>query len=102
MTLLTCNLHCYIISYITLWFTSHVRCLHSYARRDIDFVRHLFDQLVADDREPWADWLTEIYRSIEAVNAFLFVITLACQVAFDTEATIRVTIVNRGYGTGGI
>ena len=101
MTLLTCNLHCYIISYITLWFTSHVRCLHSYARRDIDFVRHLFDQLVADDREPRADWLP-VDRSIEAVNAFLFVITLACQVAFDTEATIRVTIANRGNGTGGI
>ena len=28
----------------------------SYSRRDIDFVRHLFDQLTARDREPWADW----------------------------------------------
>jgi len=28
----------------------------SYSRRDIDFVRHLFDQLQAHDREPWADW----------------------------------------------
>ena len=118
----------------------------SYSRRDIDFVRHLFDQLIAHDHEPWADWLAEIYRSIEAANTFLFVIspdsvisevcmleiehavkhnkrlipvvwkdmddilpaittediTLACQVAFDTEATIRVTIVNRGYSTGGI
>ena len=118
----------------------------SYSRRDIDFVRHLFDQLIAHDRELWADWLAEIYRSIEAANTFLFVIspdsvisevytleiehavkhnkrlipvvwkdmddilpaittediTLACQVAFDTEATIQVTIVNRGYGTGGI
>ena len=28
----------------------------SYSRRDIDFVRHLFDQLTARDGEPWADW----------------------------------------------
>ena len=28
----------------------------SYSRQDIDFVRHLFDQLQAHDREPWADW----------------------------------------------
>ena len=28
----------------------------SYSRRDIDFVRHLFDQPTARDREPWADW----------------------------------------------
>ena len=28
----------------------------SYSRRDIDFVRHLFDQLTARDREAWADW----------------------------------------------
>jgi len=28
----------------------------SYSRRDIDFVRHLFDQLTAHDRQPWADW----------------------------------------------
>ncbi len=56
----------------------------SYSRRDIDFVRHLFDQLTARDREPWADWqdipptadwLAEIYRGIEAANTFLFVIS---------------------------
>ena len=56
----------------------------SYSRRDIDFVRHLFDQLQAHDREPWADWqdipptadwLAEIYRGIEAANTFLFVIS---------------------------
>jgi len=56
----------------------------SYSRRDIDFVLHLFDQLVARDREPWADWqdipptadwLAEIYRGIEATNTFLFVIS---------------------------
>ena len=49
----------------------------SYSRRDIDFVRHLFDQLTAHDREPWADWqdipptadwLAEIYRGINAVS----------------------------------
>ena len=28
----------------------------SYSRRDIDFVRDLFDQLTARDREAWADW----------------------------------------------
>jgi len=56
----------------------------SYSRRDIDFVRHLFDQLTARDREPWADWqdipptadwLAEIYRGIKAANSFLFVIS---------------------------
>ena len=45
----------------------------SFSRRDIDFVRHLFDQLTARDREPWADWqdmpptadwLVQIYRGI--------------------------------------
>ena len=50
----------------------------SYSRRDIDFVRHLFDQLTARDREPWADWqdipptadwLAEIYRGIEAADS---------------------------------
>ena len=54
----------------------------SYSRRDIDFVRHLFDQLKARDREAWAawqdipptaDWLAEIYSGIEAANTFLFV-----------------------------
>ena len=56
----------------------------SYSRRDIDFVRHLFDQLTARDREAWADWqdipptadwLAEIYSGIEAANTFLFVIS---------------------------
>jgi hypothetical protein len=56
----------------------------SYSRRDIDFVRHLFDQLTARDREAWADWqdipptadwLAEIYRGIEAADSFLFVIS---------------------------
>ena len=40
----------------------------SYSRRDIDFVRHLFDQLTARDREPWADWSAEIYRGINVVS----------------------------------
>jgi len=56
----------------------------SYSRRDIDFVRHLFDQLKARDRDAWADWqdipptddwLAEIYRSIEASDSFLFIIS---------------------------
>ena len=55
----------------------------SYSRRDIDFVRHLFDQLKARDRDAWADWqdipptadwLAEIYSGIESANTFLFVI----------------------------
>ena len=55
----------------------------SYSRRDIDFARDLFDQLVACERELWtdwqdipptADWLAEIYNDIEAANIFLFVI----------------------------
>ena len=56
----------------------------SYSRRDIDFVRHLFDHLTARDREAWADWqdipptadwLAEIYRGIEAADSFLFIIS---------------------------
>ena len=56
----------------------------SYSRRDIDFVRYLFDQLTTHDREAWADWqdipptadwLAEIYSGIEAANTFLFVIS---------------------------
>ena len=56
----------------------------SYSRRDIDFVRHLFDQLKARDRDAWADWqdipptadwLAEIYSDIAAANTFLFVIS---------------------------
>ena len=56
----------------------------SYPRRDIDFVRHLFDQLTTHDREAWADWqdipptadwLAEIYRGIEAADSFLFIIS---------------------------
>ena len=57
----------------------------SYSRRDIDFVRHLFDQLKARDRDAWADWqdipstadwLVGIYRGIKAADTFLFVISL--------------------------
>ena len=54
----------------------------SYSCREIDFVRHLFDQLTACGREPWADWqdipptadwLAEIYRGIEATSSFMFI-----------------------------
>ena len=41
----------------------------SYSRRDIDSVRHLFDQLKARDREAWADWLAEIYGGIETADS---------------------------------
>jgi hypothetical protein len=56
----------------------------SYSSLDIDFVRYLFDQLTARDRQPWADWqdipptadwLAEIYRGIEAADSFLFIIS---------------------------
>ena len=56
----------------------------SYSGPDIDFVRHLFDQLTAHDRESWADWqdipptadwLAEIYSGIESANTFRFVIS---------------------------
>ncbi len=56
----------------------------SYSGPDIDFVRHLCDQLTARDREPWADWqdipptadwLAGIYSGIEAANTFLFAIS---------------------------
>ena len=56
----------------------------SYYGPDIDFVRHLFDQLTARAREPWADWqdipptadwLAEIYGGIEAADSFLFIIS---------------------------
>ena len=56
----------------------------SYSRRDIDFVRRLFDQLQERDHESWvdwqdilptADWLAEIYQGIEAADSFLFVIS---------------------------
>ena len=52
----------------------------SYFRRDIDFVRYLFDQL--KDREPWVDWqdipltaesLNEVYAGIQTAGAFLFI-----------------------------
>ena len=56
----------------------------SYSHRDMDFVRHLFDQLTARDRELRADWqdilpatadgVAEIYRGIESANIFQFVI----------------------------
>ena len=49
----------------------------SYPRRDIDVVRHLFDQLTAHDHEPWADWLAKIYTGIEAADACLLVIVCA-------------------------
>ena len=74
----------------------------SYSRRDIDFVRHLFDQLTARDREPWADWqdipptadwLAEIYRGIEAADSFLFVISpdsVTCEICtFEIEHAVK-------------
>ena len=56
-----------------------------YSRYDIDFVRHLFDQL-ARDREAWtdwqdisptADWFAAIYRGIEAADSLMFIISPA-------------------------
>ena len=48
----------------------------SSSRLDIDCVRYLFDQLTARDREPWVDWLAEIYRGIDAVDSFLLLSVL--------------------------
>ena len=58
----------------------------SYSRRDIDFVRHLFDQLKARDRDAWADWqyipptadwLAELYCGIGSIDSFMIIISLA-------------------------
>ena len=76
----------------------------SYSRCDIDFVRHLFDQLTARDREPWADWqdipptadwLAEIHHGIEAANTFLFVISPdsvaseICTLGIEPQTTVK-------------
>ena len=65
-------------------FTSHVRRIYLLFSPCHRLVRHLFDQLTARDREPWADWqdilptddwLAETYRGIEAAGSFLFIIS---------------------------
>ena len=73
----------------------------SYSCRDIDFVRYLFDQLTARDRQPRADWqdipptaawLAEIYRGIEAADPFLFIISpdsVTCEICtLEIEHTV--------------
>ncbi len=56
----------------------------SYSRRDLDFVRRIYDQMKAQNRDIWidledipptAEWLQEIYSGIEAANTFVFVIS---------------------------
>ena len=76
----------------------------SYSRRDIDFVRHLFDHLTARDREAWADWqdipptadwLAEIYHGIEAADSFLFIISPdsvaseICTLGIEPQTTVK-------------
>ncbi len=56
----------------------------SYSRKDIEFVQMLHAALKHKKREAWvdwqdipltADWLTEVYRGIEASDTFVFVIS---------------------------
>ncbi len=56
----------------------------SYSRRNTDFVRRLFDDIKAEDKEVWADfedipktadWWREIQAGIDAADAFIFVIS---------------------------
>ena len=56
----------------------------SYSRKDKDFVRKLYDALVAKNREVWvdwedipfaSDWRAEIFAGIDSANNFLFVIS---------------------------
>src|SRR5687768_2352562 len=56
----------------------------SYARADVDFVRHLHDALLAraceswvdwDDIPPSAEWLKEVFSGIEGSDTFVFVIS---------------------------
>lgn len=56
----------------------------SYARKDTDFMRRLYEKLSAQQRDVWvdwedipstADWWKEIADGIEAANAFIFIIT---------------------------
>lgn len=56
----------------------------SYSRKDMAFVRNLYDELAVRDFEAWVDWegiapcaewLEEIYAAIDAAESFLFVIS---------------------------
>src|SRR2546428_2090553 len=56
----------------------------SYSRKDKAFVRQLFQELAAANRDTWvdwddipptADWQQEIYMGIEAASAFVFVLS---------------------------
>ena len=53
----------------------------SYSRKDIDIAKRIFQALIDKDLEIWIDWDNipkgeeweqEIYRGIEAAEAFLF------------------------------
>jgi len=59
-------------------------CMISYSRKDKGFVKNLFDQLSADDRQIWVDWedippskdwLDEIYKGIEQSDAVIFILS---------------------------
>src|SRR5687768_894791 len=56
----------------------------SYSRSDLDFAQNIVDALAAQNLEMWIDWKSipkgedweqEIYRGIEAAEAFLFLIS---------------------------
>ncbi|HEY7342641.1 MAG TPA: TIR domain-containing protein [Ktedonobacterales bacterium] len=56
----------------------------SYARKDQEFVRELYEMLKTAKRDPWVDWegippsarwLQEVYDAIEAADTFVFVLS---------------------------
>src|SRR5512143_405140 len=56
----------------------------SYSRKDKEFVRKLYDSLVANDVKAWvdwegiplsADWMDEITRAVNGADAFIVVIS---------------------------
>ena len=56
----------------------------SYSRKDIQFAQRIHHELEARGRQPWVDWqdipptaewLDEVYASIQAADTFLFIIS---------------------------
>jgi hypothetical protein len=70
----------------------------SYSRKDTDFVRRLHESLGQHNRDIWidwqdipptAEWLKEIFASIEAADNFLFVVSpdsCACEMCREEVA----------------
>jgi hypothetical protein len=75
----------------------------SYSRRDIDFVKHLFQTLETvridnwldqDDIEPAADWRERIQAGIESADNFIYVISPAPLQSSDCRQELDFTIQN--------